>query len=817
MNTDFNIFNLKDSEAGNSNSFTELRISSLKEPIIDNNDIENVNPNAENIVKSSQKDLYQSKSSKNSLFSSDVKISYRTELFQEIEKNNFEKVTQILNNDVSQINDYNIDGLTPLHLGVIQGNIDIINLLLEKGSNPNALSLSKNQTPLHFSYLNQNENTNEIINNLINHGAKENILDINNKKPSDYLNININTSNSNNSLNKKYKLIKNVNNIKLNNGNNNENNLNGINGSQNSERNISISNSYETTIINSISTQKENKSNKNYNKNSLKKEKKININLNDLITPIKYPCLVNLKDESQKKVSINDCLEIESLSINLNNKNNDNSENNLPLLNENDIKNYKSIQSLTSFNDNVDLTYTTSYKVEQSNNKKTSNKKDNNKNINKESNDAKQISIININKKIDYNTEISNPNIDEIYKELIIKKRDSIAKAYKKKWNKIYLYNNCHCKTEKNKKKIFIENYINGCMNNEPNSPKNITVIHNSNSYLNTTNKNLNKTFGEYSPFSTDIQTGKRKLNIKENDTTLNIENKAITEFKYDNSISEEEENNKNEHLTSLANELVNKSNNLKTIEEHISNSYNEIKNWLNSINLVNYYDNFINNEIYDINQLINRMKSPRTKLNINDIESLLKIDKKGYCFRILVRLEVDAGLIDTKISKFMIDNIYFNNNNNSIKNKNNLKLSISHDYNNCYGCCKFNITNSSKKNDLKYFLLRYGIMDLFPNFNHNGFDLINFVILQMYSNNPINDEILENHFHIYNYEKRVIVLKALETEMKKINYFLDSNEYNDNPNKDMIKYENIIFKQQEENKYIYKNNQKLCNDCLIF
>ena len=96
MNTDFNIFNLKDSEAGNSNSFTELRISSLKEPIIDNNDIENVNPNEENIVKSSQKDLYQSKSSKNSLFSSDVKISYRTELFQEIEKNNFEKVSQIL-------------------------------------------------------------------------------------------------------------------------------------------------------------------------------------------------------------------------------------------------------------------------------------------------------------------------------------------------------------------------------------------------------------------------------------------------------------------------------------------------------------------------------------------------------------------------------------------------------------------------------------------------------------------------------------------------------------------------------------------------
>ena len=406
MNTNLNIFN--DSETDNSNSFTELRISNLKEPILDNNDAENINPN-EHFAKSSQKELYQSKSSKNSLFSSDIKISYRTELFQEIEKNNYKKVYEILNKDISQINDYNIDGLTPLHLGVIKGNIKIINLLLEKGSNPNALSLSKNQTPLHFSYLNQNENTDYIIKDLLNHGAKENILDINNKKPSDYLNINLNTSNSNNSLHIKNNYInKNNNNIKLNNGNNNRNNINGVNGSQNSERNKSISNSYETTIINSISSQKENKSNEGYNGTSSDGQKKIN--LNDLITPIKYPCLVNLKEESQKKGSINDSLEIESISINFNGKNNENS---CPLLNENDIKNYKSIQSLTSFNDNVDLTYTTSMIVDQSNNKKTSNKKDSLKN-NKENIEYKSINNININKKIDYNSESS--NIDEIYK-----------------------------------------------------------------------------------------------------------------------------------------------------------------------------------------------------------------------------------------------------------------------------------------------------------------------------------------------------------------------------------------------------------------
>ena len=809
MSTELNIFNSKNSEMGGiSNSLTELRISNLQEPILANNEIENICPNSEASNKLSQKELYQSKSdSKNSLFSSDIKISYRTELFQEIEKNNLKKVAEILNNDISQINEYNIDGLTPLHLGVIVGNINIIDLLLEKGANPNALSLSKNQSPLHFSYLNQNENTEEIIKTLIDHGAKENLLDINHKRPSDYLNINLNSYNSNlnsfNSINKKISINKK--NLKLNIEKNNDfnNNLNGMNGSQNNEKINSEPNSYDTTIINSISTQKENKSNEGYNKTSLDEQKKIKINLNDLITPIKYPCLVNLKEE---KSSINDSLQAENISLNLKNKN---EENNSLILHENDIKNYKSIQSNTSYNDNIDLTYTTSIIVDQSNNKRSSSKKENINNNTQTSEDKKRISI-NIGNKIDYTSE--GPDIEEIYRELIIKKRDSIAKTYRKKPNKIYLNFNYHGKTEKNKnKKISLESQSNS-MNNS--TLKNITIIHNTNSNLNNS-KNLNKTLVEYSPFSTDSQTRKRKLDNREkgNNITL-IENKAITEFKYDNSISEGDNNkNINITITSLANEFVNKSNNLKTIDEHINNNYNEIKNWLNSINLKNYYNNFINNDIYDINQLINSMKSYQSKLNINNIESLLKIDKKGYCYRILVKLEVDAGLIDPKISKFMIKN--FNSNNN--QNKNNLKLSISQDFNNCYGCCKFNFLNSSKINDLKCFLIRYGLMDLYQNFNHNGFDLINYVILQMYSDYPINEDILENCLHIYNYEKRQNVQKALISEMKKINFFLDSNEYNDNPNKDIIKYENIIFDEKNCYNINSQNSKNICKDCFIF
>ena len=792
---------------GMSNYLTELRISNLQEPILSNNEIENIDPNCEESNKLSEKELLHSKAdSTNSLFSSDIKISFKTELFKEIEKNNLKKVKEIINKDISQINDYNIDGLTPLHLGIIKGNINIINLLLENGSNPNALSLSKNQSPLHFSYLNQNENSNEIIRNLIKHGAKENLLDINHKKPSDYLNFNVNISNSNlnsnNSNNKRITLNKKTLNLNSSNSNEiNDNNINGMNDSQISKKNISELHSYDTTIINSLSSQKENKSFDDYNKISIEDPRNLKINLNDLITPIKYPCLSNLKED---KSSINDSLEIENININLNNKN---IENNSLLLHENDIKNYQSIHSNTSYNDNIDMTYTTSMIVDQSNIKRSSSKKENINNSNQNTSDIKKI-FINIKNKNNCTSKCQSN--DDLYRQLILKKRDVIAKTYRKKSNKIYCNSTYYGRTEKNKnKKIYQENQVN--INKINSIWKNITNSNIVNS------KYLNKTIAEYSPFSTDCQSCKKNWNKREKGNNINIiENKAITEFKYDNSISEGE-NNRNINITiaSLANEFINNSNNLKTIDE-LNNNYNEINNWLTSINLQNYYDYFVNNNIYDINQFINKMKNYQTRLKMNDIESLFKLDKKGYNYRILVKLEVDAGLIDSKISKFMIKN--FNTNKSHNRNTSNLKLSISQDFINCFGFCKCNFFNSSKiNNDLKCFLLRYGLMDLYQNFYHNGFDLINYVILQMYSDCPINEDILENSFHIYNYEKRERVLEALLSEMEKINIFLNSIDYNNSPNKEIIKYENIIFDKQDYNNIYSQKTKKICNDCFIF
>ena len=198
--------------------------------------------------------------------------------------------------------------------------------------------------------------------------------------------------------------------------------------------------------------------------------------------------------------------------------------------------------------------------------------------------------------------------------------------------------------------------------------------------------------------------------------------------------------------------------------------------------------------------ELEEKMKSYQTKLKYENIENNLKIRKPGHIYRILCRLEVDANLIDNKVTKFLLkNNKIFNKNGFGFSggfenNDKNMHLLISQDYQ-CFGCCKTNKKFSNLvKNDLKSFLKRYGLLNFYQNFYHNGFELIEYVILQMYGGYPINDEILENCFHVYEEEQRKKILKAIVSEMKKINEFLISDDYNNNENMEYAKYENIIF-----------------------
>ena len=975
--------------------------------------------------------------------------SSQNNLFYAVEYNDIEKAEQILKNDPSQLNELNDEGISPLHIAVIKGNLKMIDLLLKFGADANILSEKKKQTPLHLAYLNQNSMTEEILQELKNYDASDTIYDMNNKKPSDYLNnsflkkqnnndeysssadkrqiqsnnntvmlitnenhfdsfmttnkeednkSNINsTINNNNTIQTPTKLEgSNINENDSNNepnltinSNNKYNSSNTINSksdsinrrqytfgkeedyykfqSKNSDNNINNNNnlnnnsSIKNVDINFNNINQNNKNGKEIDnefiKNILNAEKQKEIEKNLQIPP---NVITQKKIEDEKHNELNDSLEEEALN---NKKSNNNAKiiinrnknkyylNNINIYENDYSQSYKSSEKSNYNNTNTNnniynadsftknnglisnsmLTYTDSMNVNGStpesrkvsvqatiSNSLNSNLKDNiddievklphttynnnnilnNENINIENINTENINNNNNNIVFD-NLNInpnSNLNIDDLYKRIILKKRDSIIKSHR----------NCSSAISKLERKnidmsgINIDNNSlnkNSSFNsqnsnkNSENNNMNKTVIHNTSKDNNSSFRNMtvihnningigegninNNDFTYYKDKekeinnSIDLFTTKSQTNkLKANGSTNNNEN--VIELNKDNNIIHSRNNysNNNSFLTNNNSEINNYStnNNNRNISEFkcMDNSFNNnniinsnyinnsndnsninindlinedastknknilssLKYWLNNIDLINYYPNFLNNSIIDVSLLIERMKSYQTKLKYENIESIFKIRKPGHIYRILCRLEVDANLIDNKVTKFMLKNSKtFNKNDfyfsgtfdNNVNN--NLHLLISQDYQ-CLGCCKTNKKFSNMAiNDLKSFLKRYGLLNFYQNFFHNGFELIEYVILQMYGGYPINDDILENCFHVYDEEMRKKILKAIVSEMKKINEFLISEEYNSYQNLDLIKYENILFcdenKNSEDSKIMINNGKN--NNCNIF
>ena len=375
----------------------------------------------------------------------------------------------------------------------------------------------------------------------------------------------------------------------------------------------------------------------------------------------------------------------------------------------------------------------------------------------------------NINIKNEPLNNINKNEIDEMYKKLILNKRMNMS-------NK----NNTHFNSQSNNniinselftfnsggnENIKIPQRSNTLINNEFNFDKTIekTYIKNNN---NTNNHIFNNT-----TFSTQPNTGNQS-GKNNNNKQLNINNK-ISEFIINDSLSQ-----KNEYRG-----LIDINDNTEENREYLTN-------WLKNIDLIEYYNNFIQNDIYDIHKLCQFMKSYETKLKFDDIENLLGIRKPGHIYRILIKLEIDSGLIDSKIVKFMIKQ--------STKDyEKNIQISISNGYE-C-GCFKKNNKIPFQKNELRTFLMRKNLMRFYQNFYHNGFELIEYILVQMYSSFPINDEILENCLHIYNENDRKKVLRSIVNEMKKINIFVNTKEYVSTPDNIKIKYENIQLEDLDE------------------
>ena len=379
---------------------------------------------------------------------------------------------------------------------------------------------------------------------------------------------------------------------------------------------------------------------------------------------------------------------------------------------------------------------------------------------------------------------------DKLYKKIITRKRNiisasfnnsnshkNLSKSYSKK---NYTINNIPYRTGKNLSNPHY-NLKSQIIYRTINSKKMPLIL--SNGKFNDNNSHGMNFFTSSSYLTTKYQTNKCKDKDKDNSTNV-IVNKDVTEFLYFEDLIES--NNKYQDTN--------------------------IKIWLSDMNLSIYYQNFYENNIFNVNELIQRMKNIDDKKKLyEDIENNFRIHIPGHIYRILCKLEIDSGLIDNKISNFFILK-----NDEYAKNINKMKPSLLlKQYNSCE-----NFFNCPKdKNNLKNFLKKYHLIIFYYNFCQNGFDLINYVILQMFSNYySIDDYILENHFHIYNKNDRILVLDSLLKEKEEILLFLNSDEYKLNDENDLnINYFNYNRNNKDNFLIAKESEDNTCNICFIY
>ena len=189
------------------------------------------------------------------------------------------------------------------------------------------------------------------------------------------------------------------------------------------------------------------------------------------------------------------------------------------------------------------------------------------------------------------------------------------------------------------------------------------------------------------------------------------------------------------------------------------------INDWLSAIDLSCYTNLFIHKKIYDLDKIINAMKKGKIKMTPKDIYKIgVKIP--GHIFRIFVKLELDAGIIDKKL----FDYIEKKKKEPKEEEINILNNSI---YNIC-GCCSLKEKTRStctkkKKNiyDMDNWLTNINMIKYKQNFLDNGFDKFEYFFLQMFGSVPLDFNILKNSLNIESEKDRDLILLQLQNDVK--------------------------------------------------
>ncbi len=267
-------------------------------------------------------------------------------------------------------------------------------------------------------------------------------------------------------------------------------------------------------------------------------------------------------------------------------------------------------------------------------------------------------------------------------------------------------------------------------------------------------------------------------------------------------------------------------------------------------MNLVQYYNNFIENGIIDLENIITNALECELRINQNfsqeeniqnfnilnrklEYEDLERIGirKPGHIYKILTRIEFDAKLINQNLAFFVksqIQNFESNNYENNNLNTNNINHN-NLDVTNSTGslrisgakmvCCSYKNKNVTSKNnndfDFQKFLEKHKLKKNEKNFIYNGFDSLEYVFLQFFSvNYKFNEELLETKLHIYDSVERKKVLICLIKELKEINNKIGLN-LNLHTLQDST--QNSFYDEENLNFYDDRKVEDGCKACVIF
>ena len=435
-------------------------------------------------------------------------------------------------------------------------------------------------------------------------------------------------------------------------------------------------------------------------------------------------------------------------------------------------KNNSNNNIIKSNTKNVDLSYSKSKNSEDI-------KIDSNNNNNKNNLIYNKISKINNNNfNLNNNKENISPNFNNIYSPTIEKNE-----------NLSYNINNTTIINDNNS--FYDSNKRDVKTNNNPNN------------YIYSTNS-TRVTIGRDSNQLSKFPKNKVNQNILNDKISVNTNTTFSTVNQIPNSIIHKQKSSLlSEYAFKLNNNLdYNNNNNNFEIDGPTNEQLNKLRDWLISCDLLCYFNIFIQHNFYEIDKFINKLKTNQIKIEFKDIEDL-GIKKPGHILRFFLKLQIDCGIIDNRISNYLLMN--FNN------TTNNTVIAMS---NNDIKCCGFNcnsiIRNKNSNiinnpnynyNDIISFLNYKGLGKFKENFIHNGFESIDYILIQMFSNFDFNDKILIEYLHIYNERERKKILKEFRKEKKKLSYDLGIN-YND--------YDNNV-------EFTLNDSKNGCDICTIF